>query len=234
MSTARSGTDQSTSNHDAYGDSGPSRSTDQSCALSRTGVGTAMWFGTTSATASSPRSWSTSTMRSKAGRPPASAFEPAVVHDVVAVLRARRRGEDRRQVRVRDAERGEMVRDRGHLVEPEAGPHLQPIGRARCRWHPRLLLALGRSRASRSRRTPVVGPPQRRARRWHRLARRGRALTGVPLDPPVPPGRAARAEDGVAGSCVAAAVRDEAASTSSGRRSTIVDRGDATTTSPGA
>ena len=72
--TARSGTLQSTSNQRANGEDGPSRSTLHSAAFSRTGVGTAMWLGTTSATASSPRSCSTSTIRSKAGRPPASSL----------------------------------------------------------------------------------------------------------------------------------------------------------------
>ena len=52
--------------------------------------------------------------------------------------------------------------------------------------------------------------------------------------PPGAPARTARAADGVAGSWVAAAVSAEVGSTSTGRRSTMVERGEATTTSPGA
>ena len=89
MRTARSGTLQSTSNQRANGEDGPSRSTLHSAALSRTGVGTAMWLGTTSATASSPRSCSTSTIRSKAAPAAGVVVEPGVVDDVVPVLATR-------------------------------------------------------------------------------------------------------------------------------------------------
>ena len=40
----------STSNQVAYGEEGPSRSTLHSAELCHSGVGTAMWFGTTSTT----------------------------------------------------------------------------------------------------------------------------------------------------------------------------------------
>jgi hypothetical protein len=67
-------TSQSTSNQRANGERGPSRSTDQSAAFCRTGVGIAMWFGTTSATADSPAPASAADSRSNAGSPPASVF----------------------------------------------------------------------------------------------------------------------------------------------------------------
>ena len=48
-SAARRGpTRQSTSNHAAYGEAGPSRRTDHRAAFCQAGVGTAMWLGTTS------------------------------------------------------------------------------------------------------------------------------------------------------------------------------------------
>ncbi len=72
MSMAWPEAHQSTSNHRANGESGPSRSTDHSALLRRAGVGTAMWLGTTSATAPRPRAWRRSTRASNASRPPAS------------------------------------------------------------------------------------------------------------------------------------------------------------------
>ena len=54
MTSACSGVAQSMSNQCAYGEVGPSRSTDHSSRLSDAGVGTAMWFGTTSTTMPSP------------------------------------------------------------------------------------------------------------------------------------------------------------------------------------
>ncbi len=74
ISTARLSTLQSTSNQRANGEPGPSRSTDHSAAFNRTGVGTAMWLGTTSATTESPAARSAALIRSNASRPPASVF----------------------------------------------------------------------------------------------------------------------------------------------------------------
>ncbi len=45
-----------------------------------------------------------------------------VVHDVVSVRGTRRGLQDRRQVSVRDPERGEVVRDGGSISEPETRP----------------------------------------------------------------------------------------------------------------
>lgn len=54
----------------AYGDCGPSASTDQSALLWYSGVGTAMWFGTTSTMTPKPRSCAARASDSKPSRPP--------------------------------------------------------------------------------------------------------------------------------------------------------------------
>ena len=57
--------------------------------------------------------------------------EHRVVDDVVAVRRPGAGLQDRRQVDVRDAEPGQVRRQRRDVVEAEAGPQLQPVGRGR-------------------------------------------------------------------------------------------------------
>ena len=63
---------QSTSNHPAYGERRPSRSSDQNGALRWVGSGTVMWLGTTSTMMPSPASRQAVTSRWNASRPPAS------------------------------------------------------------------------------------------------------------------------------------------------------------------
>ena len=65
---------QSTSNQRANGDAGPSRSTDHSARLSRTGIGTDMWLGTTSTIADIPPAASAEASRWNPSRPPISAL----------------------------------------------------------------------------------------------------------------------------------------------------------------
>ena len=61
---------QSMSNHAANGESIPSASTDQKARLWYSGVGIAMWLGTTSTMMPRPRAWAASASRSNAPRPP--------------------------------------------------------------------------------------------------------------------------------------------------------------------
>ncbi len=74
MSRARSWASHSTSNHRAYGEAGPVRSTDHSAAFSDAGVGTAMWFGTTSTTIPRPSSRARSESRWNSSAPPRSSL----------------------------------------------------------------------------------------------------------------------------------------------------------------
>ena len=53
---------------------------------------------------------------------------PGVIHHVVAVHRARRGLQDRRQVGVADAQRGQVAGDPGRLGEAEPGVQLEPVG----------------------------------------------------------------------------------------------------------
>ncbi len=90
------------SNHRAYGDFGPSRSTSHRARLCRGDI--AMWFGTMSATRPRPCSRA---VRASARSPLLAAqflAHARVVHDVVAVRRARHGLQHRGQVQVRDAE----------------------------------------------------------------------------------------------------------------------------------
>ena len=56
--------------------------------------------------------------------------DPRMVHHVVAVHRARRGLQDRRQVDVGHAQRGQVARDGGRGREPELAVQLQPVGGA--------------------------------------------------------------------------------------------------------
>lgn len=61
------------SNQAAYGDAGPSRSTSHSGRFSRSGDGTAMWFGTMSSTTPSPCSRAVAASARSPRSPPSSA-----------------------------------------------------------------------------------------------------------------------------------------------------------------
>ncbi len=113
----------------AYGERRPSRSSDQNGALRWAGSGTVMWLGTTSTMMPSPASRQAVTSRWNASRPPASSRDAGVVEHVVAVHRARRGLQHRRQVEVRDPERREVGRVLGRRVEPEPRVDLQAVGR---------------------------------------------------------------------------------------------------------
>ncbi len=69
-----SGVFQSMSNQDAYGDAGPSRSTDHQSALADSGAATAMWFGTRSTTRPRPALRHAVTSRRNPAGPPSSAL----------------------------------------------------------------------------------------------------------------------------------------------------------------
>ena len=62
-----------------------------------------------------------------------------VVDHVVAVRRAGRGGERRRDVDVGDAELGEIGHERGGVGEAEVGCELQAIGGERAAWHVHVL-----------------------------------------------------------------------------------------------
>ncbi len=74
MSTARDSTVQSTSSQRANGEPGPSRSTDHMARLCHSGVGTAMWLGTTSQTMPIPRSRAAAARARRPSRPPSSSL----------------------------------------------------------------------------------------------------------------------------------------------------------------
>ena len=131
MSTAPSPADQSTSNQSAYGESGPSASTDHSARLCQTGVGTAMWLGTMSSTSPRPASCAAAASRRSAGSPPSSGAISSwstTSYPCVDPGAARRIGDRYTCV---TPERRE-VRDALHrVVERQVRAQLQPVGRAR-------------------------------------------------------------------------------------------------------
>ena len=69
----RMGSSRERSNQAAYGESGPSRSTDHRGRLCQPGVGTAMWLGTMSTTTPIPWASASAARDSSCSRPPMTA-----------------------------------------------------------------------------------------------------------------------------------------------------------------
>ena len=118
-----------------------------------------MWLGTTSTTMPRPRRAGGRARGARTPRrPPSSVGDPGVVDDVVAVRRPGRRLQDRRQVEVRDAERGKVIHLRRRVVEGEVRLELEPVGRRRARLRP------GRHGGGSLRRRPDDAAPETRPR----------------------------------------------------------------------